>query len=335
MVAAKWGVNYSTDTLSLPDILHFAPLARDAGADVLWTAEGWRDAFVPLGAIASVARDVRVGTAIAQMARPPVLTALSALSMAELTGGKFILGVGTAPRIWNQNWHNLDVRKPVAQIREHIECIRSVLRATPTSPASFSGTYYKVTDYSPFLSAPITDIPIYLAGVNRLMIRLAGSHADGLLLGPLNSVPYLQDTVYPNLRKGLAKRPGASCEVCLARLCAVNHDAAEAREQVRQTIAFYSLLPYYDVVLTPLGFAPQAAALRDAFTRGDYEAMIRAVTDDMVNVLAFAGTRDDVRAQAKRFDGLYDRLILGVPFFGIGPDEARANHAAMLEAFSA
>ena len=149
------------------------------------------DAFVPLCAIASVAKDIRVGTAIAQMARPPVLTALSTLSMAELTGGKFIL--------WNQNWHNLDVGKPVAQIGEYIECIRSILRATPTSPASFFGTYYKVTDYSPFLSTPVTEIPIYLAGVNRLMIRLAGSHADGLLLGPLNSVPYLKDTVYPNL----------------------------------------------------------------------------------------------------------------------------------------
>jgi alkanesulfonate monooxygenase SsuD/methylene tetrahydromethanopterin reductase-like flavin-dependent oxidoreductase (luciferase family) len=302
---------------------------------VLWTAEGWRDAFVPLGAIASAVKGISVGTAIAQMARPPVLTALSALSMAELTGGKFILGVGTAPRIWNQNWHNLDVEKPVAQMREYIECVRSVLRATPTSPKSFSGVYYKVTDYTPFLSAPLTDVPIYLAGVNRLMIRLAGSHADGLLLGPLNSVPYLKDIVHPNLQRGLTKRSDGSCEVCLARLCAVNSDPAEAREQVRRTIAFYSVLPYYDVVLMPLGFASQVTALRDAFARGDYEAMVRTVTDDMVAVLAFAGTKDDVRAQAREFDGLYDRLILGAPFFGVGPDEARANHAAMIEAFAA
>src|SRR4051812_31719483 len=85
MARTKWSVIYNGDDLTVGDMLHFATLAQDAGADALWTAEGWRDAFVPLTAIANAARNVRVGTAIAQMARPPVLTALSALSMAELT----------------------------------------------------------------------------------------------------------------------------------------------------------------------------------------------------------------------------------------------------------
>src|SRR3954469_12186931 len=138
MTETKWGVIYNGDDLTLGDMLHFASLAQDAGADVLWTAEGWRDAFVPLAAIAGVARNIRIGTAIAQMARPPVLTALSALSMAELTQGKFILGVGTGPRDWNRNWHGFDVPRPIPRIREYIECIRTVLKATPSSPASYS-----------------------------------------------------------------------------------------------------------------------------------------------------------------------------------------------------
>ena len=334
MAIAKWGVIYNADALPLEDVLQFAFQAESAGADVVWTAEGWRDAFVPLAAIASVAKKLRVGTAIAQMARPPVLTTLGALSMAELTGGKFILGVGTAPKIWNQNWHNLNVQKPVAQIREYIECIRSLLRATPSNPVSFAGTYYNVADYIPFLPAPITEFPIYLAGVNRLMIQLAGSHTDGLILGPLNSAAYLRDTVHPNLRRGSSKRNGGSCELCLLRLCAVASDAAHARNLVRHAIAFYSVLPYYDVVLAPLGFSTQAAAIRAAFGRGDYAAMISAVTDDMVAALSFAGTRDDVRAQAREFDGLYDRLILASPFFGVGQEETRANHAGLLEAFA-
>src|SRR3954451_19694917 len=72
MSRTKWGVTYNGDDLTLPDMLHFASRAQDAGADILWTAEGWRDAFVPLTAIAGVAKNTRVGTAIAQMARPPV-----------------------------------------------------------------------------------------------------------------------------------------------------------------------------------------------------------------------------------------------------------------------
>jgi alkanesulfonate monooxygenase SsuD/methylene tetrahydromethanopterin reductase-like flavin-dependent oxidoreductase (luciferase family) len=333
MTNKKWGMIYNADCLTLDDVLHFASLAEAAGADTVWTAEGWRDAFVPLTAIAGVAKKLRVGTAISQMARPPVLTALSALSMAELTKGKFVLGVGTGPKIWNQNWYGIDVQKPVAQIKEYIECIRSVLKATPGSPASYSGTYYSVTDYVPFLAAPITEIPIYLAGVNRLMIRLAGSHTEGLILGPLNSAAYLKDIVHPNLKTGIGKRNGGSCELCLLRLCAVDRDAARARNLVRHAIAFYSVLPYYDIVLSPLGFSAQAEAIRTAFGRGDFPAMVDAVTDDMVAALAFAGTKDDVRAQARQFEGLYDRLILGSPFFGIGPEETRANHAAVIEAF--
>ena len=130
----KWGVLYNADALTIDDMLHFSSLADAAGADSIWTAEGWRDAFVPLTAMAAVAKRVRVGTAIAQMARPPVLTALSALSMAEYTGRRFVLGVGTAPRDWNNNWHGFDVPRPVARIREYIECIRTLWTAAPTAP---------------------------------------------------------------------------------------------------------------------------------------------------------------------------------------------------------
>jgi alkanesulfonate monooxygenase SsuD/methylene tetrahydromethanopterin reductase-like flavin-dependent oxidoreductase (luciferase family) len=69
MPKAKWGVIYNADALTFDDVLHFAPLAQEAGADVLWTAEGWRDAFVPLTAIAGVTKEIRVGTAIAHCAQ--------------------------------------------------------------------------------------------------------------------------------------------------------------------------------------------------------------------------------------------------------------------------
>jgi alkanesulfonate monooxygenase SsuD/methylene tetrahydromethanopterin reductase-like flavin-dependent oxidoreductase (luciferase family) len=324
----KWGVIYNGDALTINDMQSFAARAEQAGADSVWTAEGWRDAFVPLAAINGAVNRVRIGTAIAQMARPPVLTTLSALSMAEYSRGRFVLGVGTGPRDWNNNWHGFDVPRPVTQIREYIQCLRELLKATQASPVTFKGTYYKVSGYMPFLPAPITVIPIYLAGVNRRMIGLAGSNADGLILGPLNSIPYLKETVHPNLQKR------ANFDLCLPRICAVNADAAAARNLARHAIAFYCLLSYYDVVLTPLGFSPQATAVRDAFGRGDIPAMFRAITDDMVAALAFAGTKDEVRKQARDFDGLIDTLILYSPYFGVSRDETIANHGAMLDAFA-
>ena len=87
----KWGIIYNADDLSMADMLHYARMAEEAGADSVWAAEAWRDAFVPLTAMASVLQRVRVGTSIAQFARPPVLTALSAMSLADYTHGRFVL----------------------------------------------------------------------------------------------------------------------------------------------------------------------------------------------------------------------------------------------------
>jgi alkanesulfonate monooxygenase SsuD/methylene tetrahydromethanopterin reductase-like flavin-dependent oxidoreductase (luciferase family) len=245
MAKTKWSVIYNGDSLSLADMLHFAPLAEQAGADSIWTAEAWRDAFVPLTAMASTVKTVRLGTAIAQMARPPVLTALSALSLAEYTNGRFVLGVGVAPRDWNKNWHGFDVPHPVPRIREYIECIRTAFTATTSRPVSYTGDYYQLRDYVRFVETPITQIPIYLAGVNPLMIQLSGTHSDGLLLGPLNGTKYLSEIVHPNLVKGLrrAGRDKAAVDVCATRICSVNRDAARARDLARHGIAFYATYP--------------------------------------------------------------------------------------------
>ena len=103
----KWGMIFGGDNLSMADLLRYAEMADDAGADSVWTAEVWRDAFVPLTAMASVVRRARLGTAIAQLARPPWHTEMSAMSLAEVTGGRFVLGLGTGPPTWNEQWHGL------------------------------------------------------------------------------------------------------------------------------------------------------------------------------------------------------------------------------------
>jgi probable F420-dependent oxidoreductase len=336
MAKTKWSVIYNGDALTPDDMLRFAPMAERAGAESIWTAEAWRDAFVPLTAMAGTVKTMRVGTGIAQMARPPVLTALSALALAEYTNGRFVLGVGTAPRDWNKNWHGFDVPHPVPRIREYIECIRKVFTATAANPASHTGIYYQLRDYLPFLTPPITQVPVYLAGVNPLMIQLAGSHSDGLILGPLNGLKYLSEIVHPNLTKGLgrANRDKASVEVCATRICSVNKDAARAHDLARHGIAFYATLPYYDIVLNPLGFEAEARAIREALSRHDFPRMFKAVTDDMVAALALAGTPDDVRRRRGEFDGLADNIVLYSPYFGVSLAETQANHIAMLDAFS-
>ena len=183
----KWGVLFNGDKLALADIVAFARQAEEAGAESIWAAELWRDAFVPLTAIANVAKSVRLGTAVAHFARPPMLTELGAMSLAEYTQGRFILGLGTAPKDWNENWHGLEYRKPVARMREYVECIRTMWQGSPTHAVQYSGEFYQVRDYQRLTEPVYASIPIYLAAVLPSMIQLAGSLSDGIILNVLNN----------------------------------------------------------------------------------------------------------------------------------------------------
>ena len=219
----------------------------------MWAAEAWRDAFVPLTAVASVLQRVRVGTSITQFARPPVLTALNAMALAEYTHGRFVLEVGTVPPEWNKNWHGLEVTKPVARMRAYIECLRTVRSATTSQSVSYSGEFIQVKDYVRFIPAAYVRVPIYLSGVNRRMIQLAGSHADSLILGELNTPKYITEVVHPNLQRGLqrAGRVRQDVELCTGKICAVNNDARTARALARHAVDFYMTIPYMILCWNP------------------------------------------------------------------------------------
>ncbi len=332
----KWGVLFNGDKLALETIVSFAMRAEDAGAESIWAAELWRDAFVPLTAIANAVQTVRLGTAVAHFARPPMLTELAAMSLAEYTQGRFILGLGTAPKDWNEKWHGLEYRKPVARMREYVECIRTMWQGSPTQAVQYAGEFYQVSDYQRLTEPVYSSIPIYLAAVLPNMIQLAGTLADGIILNVLNTPRYFTDMVHPNLKKGfnLSGRDKDGFEICAVKCCAVNNNRKQARDLARHAVAFYSTLPYFDVVLDPLGFTEAKLTIRDAMKRNDVPAMLAAVSDDMVDALVLAGTPDDVRQQLSAFEGLFDTLLLLSPSFAADPEEVQHNNAAMIAAFA-
>ncbi len=332
----NWGVVFTGENLSLDDILRYGRLAEDAGAESLWSTELGRDAFVPLAAIASVAKKVRVGTAVATFARPPMHTETAAMAMAEFTKNNFVLGLGTAPPAWNENWHGLPVQKPVARMRDYVQCIRKMWTASITNPIDYDGEIIHVKGYHRFIPAAYPSVPIYLAAVQTNMLQLTGEIADGLLANLLNTTKYFEEVVHPNIKAGMKKggRDGKGFEFATLKVCAVDQDRKRARDLARHTIAFYSTLPYFDIVLDPAGFAGPKAKIRAAFAKGDIPAMLKEVTEDMVDALVLAGTADEVRTQAKRFEGLLDTLILYSPTFAVEPGETKANHEAIISAFA-
>lgn len=334
-IRGKWGVLFGGDNLSMADLLRYAQLAEDAGADSVWTAEVWRDAFVPLTAMASVTQRVRLGTGIAQFARPPMHTELSAQSLAEVSGGRFVLGVGTAPPEWNEKWHGLTYRKPVTRMREYLECLRAMWTASPTHPVSYQGEFFHVQDYRRFMPVPYAHIPIYLAAVQTRMLQLAGSHADGWISGPLNTRRYLTEVALPNLQKGLAAAGRASTDLerCVIKPCVVHHDATYARALGRSAVALYATLPYYDIVLEPMGFGEATRAIRAAMQRQDMPGMLQAVTEEMLEALVVAGNPEEVHRQLEPWAELCDLVLLYCPPY-LEPAETKANHEAMIAAFA-
>lgn len=332
----KWGLVFSGENLSLDEVLRYARRAADAGVDSLWATELGRDAFTPLAAMAGIAPGVRLGTAVATFARPPMMTETAAQTMAELTDQNFVLGLGTGPPAWNANWHGLTVSRPVARMREYVACIRAMWAGSLADPVDYDGEILQVRDYHRFIPAPYPSVPIFLAAVQPAMLQLAGEVADGLIANALNTPAYFREIARPNVGRGLqrAGRDGGGFEVATLKICAVDTDTRSARQLARHGIAFYTTLPYFDIVLDPLGFAEPKARIREAFQRGDVSAMLNHVSEEMVDALVLAGTPDEVRRQTTVFEGLVDTLLLYSPTFAVEPGQTRANHDAIIDAFA-
>ena len=332
----KWSIVFTGDNLRLDEILAYAKTAADAGADGFYATELGRDAFTPLAAIGAQISGVRLGTAVATFARPPMHAETAAMTMAELTDDRFILGLGTAPPHWNENWHGLTGYRPAPRLKEYIEAIRLMWTAAPDRPVTYEGEYVTVRDYARFIPAPRPAPPIYIAAVQGRMLRLSGEVCDGLIANTLNTTGYFRDVVRPNVEKGRAStgRDSLPFEYSTLKVCSVHSDGAAARQLAKHTIAFYATLPYFDIVLDPAGFTEQKERIRAASTTMDVEAMVAAVSDDMVDALVLAGTPDEVREQAEAFRGLVDNLILYAPTFFVEPDQTRAAHANMIAAFA-
>ena len=218
------------------EVAAVAQRAEAAGFDSLWTSEMFHDPFLPLAAVAAGTSRIQLGTSIAlAFVRSPWVTALSALDLDILSGGRFILGLGTGLKRLNERWHGVAYGKPTPHIKECIQLIRFITeKAHLGQPIRFSGQYYDVDiqgwrrPYAPVRS----NIPIYLAGVREGMIRTAAQVADGLLGHPIYSLPWIRQVVLPSIARGLqeAGRRRQDFHLCLSVCCAV---AKEDRKSTR------------------------------------------------------------------------------------------------------
>ncbi|HST39366.1 MAG TPA: LLM class flavin-dependent oxidoreductase [Conexibacter sp.] len=315
-----------------------AAAADAAGLAAAWTPELYdRSATITLAEMAHRTSRCTVGTAIAYgVGRSPLTLAAEARDLDELSDGRFVLGLGNGTRRMISDWHGQDPDAPAVRMEELVVLLRELWRLHER-PVDHDGRFYrlKIAPTGELTPPRRERIPIWTAGVNPRMIEVAGRVGDGLLGHVLTTPAYLTDVVHPAIAKGALRTDRSPREVKVATLllAAVHDDPAVARREAAAQLAFYASVKTYGPLLERLGFGAAGAEIREAFARGDHEAMIAAVPEAMVDALAIVGTPDDVRAGLRRFDGLLDHAILYVPSFTLTPERVRDCALGLIEAF--
>lgn len=323
--------------VTLRQIPALAQAAESIGFSALWSTETLHDPFLPLGLIAEHSQRLHFGTAVAvAFARSPATLAYTAWDLADSSRGRFILGLGTQVRAhivrrFGMPWPD----SPAGKLREMIGAIRALWEAWQEGGSlNFQGEHYNLNLMTPFFNPGPIDhphVPIYIAGVNTGLCRLAGEVADGMLAHPYHSVRYLQEVVRPAVAAGAARagRDPALIHVAVTALVATTQDEAEF---ARSQIAFYASTPSYRPVMALHGWGEVADQLRALARGGEWGEMGGRITDEMLRTFAVVAPEDELAATLRRrYAGLADRLSLYLPFSPGERDNFWRNLAAELQ----
>ena len=301
--------------------------AESIGFDGFFTADTAHDPFLPLVTAARVTGRMDLGTGIAvAFARSPMTVAYTSWDLADASGGRFLLGLGTQIRAHVTRRFSMPWEAPAARLAEYIRALRAIWYSWQNgSRLSFTGEYYSFTLMTPFFDpGPIAhpSIPIYVSAVNPLVTRLAGELCQGIHVHPFHTARYVREVMIPEIQRGAAKAGRSADEVALAAAVFVvsgetprEREAAEA--YVRQQIAFYASTPAYRRVLDHHGwsFGEKLTAMSK---RGEWGEMASVIPDEVVEEVAVVAPLAEVgSAIRRRYEGLLERVALyTVPGFG-------------------
>lgn len=294
------------------------------GFDGLWVAEAAHNPFLPLAHAALATERISLGTAIAvAFPRSPLLMARTAWDLAEQSDGRFSLGLGTQIKPHITKRFSATWGKPVQQLREYILALRAIWASFQSgADVSAQGDYY---NFSLSASAerpqpmPYASIPIYIAGVNTGLARLAGEICEGFHVHSFHTPRYLREVLLPAFAAG---RERGSIEQPLSLSCAVfvvtgDDDAAIAESKLltKSQIAFYASTPSYQPVLELHGWQDLAPKLNALLRRNRWNNMHELISDEMLERFAVVAPPDELPYKLReRYQGLLDRAGYYFPF---------------------
>jgi F420-dependent oxidoreductase-like protein len=284
------------------ELVALAQEAERLGYDSAWAAEAWgTDAVTVLSWLAATTSTIKVGSAILQMpGRTPANTAMTAATLDLLSGGRFLLGLGTSGPQVVEGWHGAPWGKPLTRTREYVEIVRAALRR---EALEFHGREYEIpyagSDATglgkplKLMLRPLRDsIPIYLAALSPKNVRLAFEIADGWL--PIFFSP-------ERAREAFGYEPRDGFEIVPSVHVVLSDDVDAARDVLRPMLALYiggmgaRGANFYNMLVRRYGYEAEAERIQELYLDGKQRAAIAAVPDALIDEVALVGPTERIR----------------------------------------
>ena len=308
----KLGLNFAYSGADPKQLVETAQFAESLGFDSVWTAEAYgSDAVVPLTWMAAHTSRIKLGSGILQMpARTPAMTAMTAATLDQLSGGRMLLGLGLSGPQVVEGWHGQPYGKPLVKTREYIEIVREILRRE--KPLEHHGEHYDIP-YSgtgatglgkplKTILHPRPDIPIYLAAIGPKNVALAAEIADGWL--PIFFSPGRWREAFGDV---IDKRGTADFDIAPSVTVILGDDVDACRNMVKPFVALYvggmgaRGRNFYNDLACRYGFEGPAREIQDLYLEGKKAEAAAAVPDELVDEVALCGPRERIAELVDRW----------------------------------
>ena len=328
-------LGYSGKQVNIP--IDLIKQAEGMGYDSVWTAEAYgNDAVTAASWILAQTEKIRVGTAIMQMpARTPAMCAMTAMSLDQLSGGRFIVGLGASGPQVVEGWHGVPYGKPVTRTREYIKIMRAIMERE--GPVEFDGQMYQMPNKGegttglgkPLKSilAASPDIPIYTASITPAGLRCAGEVADGVF--PVWMDPNKFDVLGEHINTGLEKsgRTLADFDNAPFVSVAMNDDLDAAFDSLRPWLALYiggmgaKGKNFYNDYATRLGYGEAAEKIQELYLSGQQAEACAAVPKELLDEVALVGPKERIRERLGMWKQAGEKGHVGTMLLGVHDPE--------------
>jgi probable F420-dependent oxidoreductase len=318
------GIREPDTHLPIGDFAAASLVAEDAGLDAVLVEETKEDPFQLLALAAAATSRVQLGTSVAMaFPRSPAITAMSAWSLQKLSGGRFVLGLGSQVRAHVERRFGIPWQAPAPWMRDYIGAVRAIWAAWQNGgPLAFESSHYQLDLVVPlFDPGPIDhpEIPIHVAAIGPNMCALAGEVADGIRLHPVSTTRFIDEEIVPAVSRGTA-RSGRSLddvEICMKPLVGTAPDEEGLErvvETVRARVGFYLSTPTYRRAFRVHGWEPVAEEASLLARSGLWEQLPGLVDDEILHTVATIATHDDIAEKLlDRFADRVDRIEFSIP----------------------